>query len=109
MPAFVKNPKFIIGTVVVLWVLYVIYKNFEFAPIHFHLLPFVLIEVKLSTLIIAAMIFGALATLLIQWLWRRPVEVVTVVPPSAPRMPSPAMSSPTSPTTSSGPSSRTVA
>lgn len=93
MPAFAKNPKFIIGTIVVLWVLYVIYANFQFDLIKFYVLPFgVFIGVKLSTLIIGAMIFGSLATLIIQWLWRRPAEVVTAAPPSAPRMSSSTMS-----------------
>jgi hypothetical protein len=73
MPAFAKNPKFIIGTIVVLWVAYVIYANFHPTPVDFYLLPFgVIVQFKLSTVIIGSAIFGAVATIVIQWLWRRP-------------------------------------
>lgn len=73
MPAFAKNPKFIIGTIVVLWVAYVVYANFQPQPVDFYLLPFgVIIQFKLTTVIVGAAIFGALVTLIVQWLWRRP-------------------------------------
>ncbi|MGH7813986.1 MAG: hypothetical protein ACREQI_08295 [Candidatus Binataceae bacterium] len=72
MPAFVKNPKFIIGTIVVLWVAYVIYANFQLKPVEFTLLPFgVVLTFQLSVVVIGAAIFGALVTLIVQWLWRR--------------------------------------
>jgi len=73
MPAFAKNPKVIIGTIVVLWVAYIIYANFQPKVVDFYLLPFgVIIQFKLSSVIIGAAIFGVLATLIIQYLWRRP-------------------------------------
>ena len=70
MPAFVKNPKFIIGTIVVLWVAYVIYGNFQIDMVTFYLLPFNILklQLRLSAVIIGAAIFGALATIVIHWL-----------------------------------------
>jgi hypothetical protein len=93
MPAFLKNPKFIIGTLVVLWVAYVIYANFQLDMVTFYLLPFnvLKLQLKLSAIIIGSAIFGAVATLVIQWLWRRPSN------------------SSSSATASSGPRSSTVA
>jgi len=92
MPAFAKNPKFIIGTIVLLWVAYIIYANFQPKVVDFYLLPFgVIIQFKLSTVIIGAALFGALATLVVQFFWRRSSN------------PASSASAPTSP------SSRTVA
>jgi hypothetical protein len=80
MPAFAKNPKFIIGTIVVLWVAYVVYANFRPQPVDFYLLPFgVILQFKLTTVIVGAAIFGVLTTLIIQWLWRRPSNVASSV------------------------------
>ena len=90
MPAFAKNPKFIIGTLVVLWVAYVIYANFQVDMVTFYLLPFSILklQLKLSAVIIGAAIFGAVATLAVQWLWRRPSNnssSATTSPSPAPR------------------------
>jgi len=73
MPAFVKNPKFIIGTLVVLWVAYVIWANFaEAHTVDFFLVPYLLkLQVRLSAAIIGAAIFGSVVTLVIQYFWRR--------------------------------------
>ena len=38
-PAFVKNPKFIGATIIVLWVAYVVYWNYRLEPINIQLLP----------------------------------------------------------------------
>ncbi len=87
MPAFVKSPKFIIGTIVVLWVAYVIYANFQPKTVDFYLLPFgVIVQFKLSTVILGAAIFGAVATIVIHWLWRRPSNSssAATAPPSPP-------------------------
>jgi len=86
MPAFAKNPKVIIGTIVVLWVAYIIYANFQPKFVDFYLLPFgVVLQFKLSTVIIGAALFGVLATLTIQYLWRRSSnEVSSVASPSSP-------------------------
>ena len=90
MPAFAKNPKFIIGTLVILWVAYVIYANFQIDMVTFYLLPFNILklQLRLSAVIIGAAIFGSLATIVIHWLWTRPsnssVAVTTPIPPSSP-------------------------
>ena len=89
MPAFAKNPKFIIGTIVVLWVAYVIYANFP-KTVDFYVLPFgVIKQFNLSSIIVGAAIFGSVATVVIQWLWRRPSNssssAAAPAPPSAPK------------------------
>jgi hypothetical protein len=87
MPAFAKNPKVIIGTIVVLWVAYIIYANFHVDMVTFYLLPFnvLKLQLKLSAVIIGAAIFGAVAALVIQWLWRRPSNnASSAASPSAP-------------------------
>ena len=90
MPAFAKNPKFIIGTIVILWVLYVLYANFQPKMVDFYLLPFgVVLQIKLSSVIIGAAVFGAVATIVIHWLWTRPSNSVSAattapIPPSNP-------------------------
>ena len=70
MPAFAKNPKFIIGTIVILWVAYVIYANFQIEMVTFYLLPFNILklQLRLSAVIIGAAIFGSVATIVIHWL-----------------------------------------
>ena len=97
MPAFAKNPKFIIGTLVILWVAYIIYANFQIEMVTFYLLPFNILklQLRLSAVIIGAAIFGAVATIVIHWLWTRPSNSVSaeVSRPTSP--PSPAPSSPT--------------
>jgi hypothetical protein len=91
MPAFAKNPKFIIGTIVILWVLYVLYANFQIDMVTFYLLPFNILklQLRLSAVIIGAAIFGAVAAIVIHWLWVRPSNsssaVTAPIPPSAPR------------------------
>ena len=90
MPAFAKNPKFIIGTIVVLWVAYVIYANFQIDMVTFYLLPFNILTLKLrlSAVIIGAALFGSIATIVIHWLWRRPSNsssAATAPASSAPR------------------------
>ncbi|HUO04616.1 MAG TPA: hypothetical protein VMU16_05405 [Candidatus Binataceae bacterium] len=73
MPAFAKNPKFIIGTLVVLWVGYVLYTNYQLDMVTFYLLPFDILklQLKLSAIVIGAAVFGSIVTLVIQWLWGR--------------------------------------
>ena len=71
-PAFVKNPRFIGGTIVVLWVAYVVYWNYRLNPIDIQLFPFLKpAQLSVSSVIIGAAIFGCLGTLAIQFLWRR--------------------------------------
>lgn len=72
MPTFLKNPRFIVGTIVVLWLAYVIFENFRLEPIQIKLIPFIAtLQLRVSAVIIGAAIFGSLATLVIQFLWRR--------------------------------------
>ena len=71
-PAFVKNPKFIGGTIIVLWVAYVVYWNYRLEPIDIQLFPFIKpAQLSVSSVIIGAALFGCLATLAIQFFWRR--------------------------------------
>jgi heme/copper-type cytochrome/quinol oxidase subunit 2 len=71
-PAFAKNPKFIIGAIVVLWLAYVIYSNIHLSPVQISLFPYLLtLQINVSALIVASAIFGCVATLIVQWLWRR--------------------------------------
>ncbi len=71
-PAFIKSPKFIGGAIVVLWVAYVVYWNHQLNPIEIQLFPFLKpAQLNVSTVIIAAALFGCLATLTIQFFWRR--------------------------------------
>ena len=71
-PAFVKNPKFIGGAIVSLWVAYIVYWNYRLSPIDIQLVPFIKpAQLSVSSVIIGAALFGCLATLAIQFLWRR--------------------------------------
>ncbi|MGO9605973.1 MAG: hypothetical protein ACLQAT_21715 [Candidatus Binataceae bacterium] len=72
MPSFLKNPKFIIGTIVVLWVSYIVYNNLE-KSVDFHLLPFnvLTLQLRVSAIVIGSAVFGAIVTLVIQFLWKR--------------------------------------
>jgi heme/copper-type cytochrome/quinol oxidase subunit 2 len=69
---FWKRPKFWGAFILVAWVLYVVYANFQLSPVEIHLLPkLVSLQFRVSALIIMSAIFGAVATLWAQWLWRR--------------------------------------
>ena len=73
-PAFVKNPKFIKfigGTIIILWVAYVIYWNHQLEPINIQLFPLIKAQLNVSSVIMGAALFGCIATLLIQLVWRR--------------------------------------
>ena len=92
MPDFVKTPKFIISTIVVLWVLYIIYANFQVDTVKFYLLPFgiLTLQLKLSAIVIGSALFGAGALFAIQYFWRRGSSKPTLssnatvsVPPSS--------------------------
>ena len=72
MPSFLKSPKFIVGAIVVLWVIYVIYINLE-KSVDFRLLPFhiLTLQLRVSAVVVGSALFGALATIVIQFLWKR--------------------------------------
>lgn len=84
MPAFVKNPKFIIGTIVVLWVAYIIGANLKLNPVNIGLFPYFLtLQINVSAIIVGSAIFGSAATLLIQFFWRRRRSKNASAPPAA--------------------------
>lgn len=71
-PAFVKNPKIIAGAIVLLWVAYVIYSNFQLDPVQIRLIPFAAsLQFKVSAIVIGSVFLGCAATLLVQYSWRR--------------------------------------
>lgn len=71
-PAFLKSPRIIAGTIILLWVAYVIYSNFQLTPVQIRLIPFTAsLEFKVSAIVIGSALFGAAATLLLQYSWRR--------------------------------------
>jgi len=76
VPLFLKNllkdPKFDAAAIIVLWLIYIIGENFKLDPIQFHLIPFVSpLRIPVSEIVIAAIVFGSLATIAIQYYWRR--------------------------------------
>lgn len=72
VPAFAKNPKVIIGALVVIWLAYVIYANIRLSPVQLSIIPFlVTLQINVSALIVTSGVFGCIATLAVQWFWRR--------------------------------------
>jgi hypothetical protein len=79
-PAFAKNPKVILGTIVVAWAAYVVYTNFKLDPVQIHLLPFAAtLQFKVSAIVIGSALFGVVATLAVQFLWRRQSKPTSVI------------------------------
>ena len=72
MPSFLKNPKVIVGAIVILWIAYVISNNLE-KSVDFRLLPFniLTLQLRVSAVVVVSALFGVLATIVIQFLWRR--------------------------------------
>ncbi len=74
MPAFAKNPKIVAGAIIVLWLAYVIYENFQLVPVEIHLLPWPLglvLQARVSAIIIVSAAFGAALVLALQLLCKR--------------------------------------
>ncbi len=72
MPAFAKNPKVVAATIVILWLAYVIYANFQLDPIKIKIFPFIAyLEFKVSAVIIGAILFGVIVTMVVQFFWNR--------------------------------------
>lgn len=68
---FWKQPKFWVVTVLILWLAYVIGSNLE-QQIVIHVVPWILQPyLKVSTIVIASGLVGAILTLGAQFLWRR--------------------------------------
>jgi hypothetical protein len=71
MLQFWKQPKFWLAAVLVFWLAYVIGSNLE-QVVTIHIVPWLLQPyLKVSTIVIASAIVGALLTLGIQFVWRR--------------------------------------
>jgi len=72
MSEFWKRPKFWIVAILSLWLLYVIYSNFQLAPVEIRIVPrLVILQLRVSAVIIGAAIFGSVVTLTAQYYWRR--------------------------------------
>ncbi|HZP46015.1 MAG TPA: hypothetical protein VFB15_10235 [Candidatus Binataceae bacterium] len=72
MTEFWKRPKFWVSAVLTAWLLYILYENFQLAPVEIHLIPFAAtLQFKVSAIIIGSIVLGIVATLIVQWLWRR--------------------------------------
>jgi hypothetical protein len=72
MAEFWKRPKFWISAVLILWLFYVIYSNFQLDPVEIRLVPkLVILQLRVSAVIIASAIFGSALTLVLQYYWRR--------------------------------------
>jgi len=68
---FWKQPKFWAAVVLVLWLSYIIGSNLE-QVVTIHVVPWLLNPyLKVSTIVVASAIVGALLTLGIQFMWRR--------------------------------------
>lgn len=72
MNEFWKRPKFWVGLILISWLAYILYTNFQLAPIELHVVPFAaMLQLKVSAVIIGSIVSGIAGTLLVQWLWRR--------------------------------------
>jgi uncharacterized integral membrane protein len=71
MPAFLKSPRFIISAIVVAWIAFLIYFNYQLDPIQFTLLPFWKHPVNVSAVFLGGIVVGAFLTLWAQSIWRR--------------------------------------
>lgn len=69
MPAFVKTPRFIISTIFLLWLISVIWENYNQPPVYVWYFPFLALQVRLLWVLISTAIFGAALALVIQFLW----------------------------------------
>jgi uncharacterized integral membrane protein len=70
VPNFVKNPRLIVGVLVGLWLAYVIEANLDQA-VMMTLFPWVRWEFRLPVVMLVCIAFGCVATMIVQYLWRR--------------------------------------
>jgi hypothetical protein len=69
---FWKRPKFWVGLVLIAWVAYIMYENFQLSPVEIRLIPFfATLQLQVSAIIVGSAIVGSVATLAAQFLWRR--------------------------------------
>jgi hypothetical protein len=72
MVEFWKRPKFWIGLILILWITYIVYENFQLAPVDIRLIPFLAtLQLKVSAIMVASAVAGVVATLVVQFFWRR--------------------------------------
>ena len=84
MTEFWKQPKFWAAAILILWLGYIIGSNLEQIVI-VRIIPGLLRPmVKVSTIVMSSMIFGAVLTLVIQFMWRRGGRPSKVVVQSTP-------------------------
>lgn len=86
-PAFAKSPKVIFSAIVIAWLAYIVYSNFQLDPVQIHLLPFAAtLQFKVSAIVLGSALFGVVATLSVQFFWRRqskPTSVIVTTPVSS--------------------------
>jgi uncharacterized integral membrane protein len=69
---FWKRPKFWAALILVLWVAYIIYANYQLSPVEIRLVPwFVTLQVSVSAIIVVSAVAGCMLTFVIQFYWRR--------------------------------------
>jgi uncharacterized integral membrane protein len=89
MSEFWKRPKFWIGFVLILWLAYIMYQNFQLAPVELRLIPFfATLQLRVSAIIIGSAISGCILTLGLQFLWRRAGSSKNAAQSAAPSDPS---------------------
>ena len=72
MTQFWKRPKFWVNAILIVWLVYIIYANFQLTPVPIHLIPhFVELQLRVSGIIIGSAIGGAALTLALQFFWHR--------------------------------------
>lgn len=72
MSEFWKRPKFWIGAILILWLAYIVYANFQLEPVEIRIVPrFVILQLKVSAVIIGSAVFGSVLTIALQFFWRR--------------------------------------
>jgi hypothetical protein len=85
-PAFAKNPKVIFSAIVIAWLAYIVYSNFQLDPVEIHLLPLAAtLQFRVSAIVVGSAVFGVVATLAVQFFWRRqskPTSVIVTTPVS---------------------------
>jgi uncharacterized integral membrane protein len=69
MPSFVKTPRFIISTIFLVWLISIIWENYNQPPVYVWYFPFLSVQVRLLYVLVSSAIFGAVLALVIQFMW----------------------------------------